>query len=718
LPLALLALLALVASPASAGSWRIEVSPSGPAEEALHAAAARASVPDRLAGLVAVSQEHTGTTAGGLARLAAGLLLLEDERAEEALVHLAHSDVTATALRDQALFAQARAQDALDRVELAARSYLAAAREPHSTVGCRAFPRAAELLEMGPEAEAALQETVDRCPALAARALKDLGEAQLARGARRSAAMTFDRLDREHPASAAAREAAPHLDALAAHLPPVAPVERAQRLLRKGEALLGARRSRDALTVLNQLDLRALPASEGDRGQLALGRALLARSQRTRGRAVLARIPADSPLAAEAAWHVAGDRARASREVAPYVSMADAFPGTPWAQRALRAAANHYQKDARDEAALPYWRRLLREYPNGLYTESSAWRSGWGEYRARRFAAAAQIWERTARLRPPGTATPALLYWAARSHLAVGRQDRGRWLLEETVQRFKHTYHGMRARERLARLAIPPLSSPPPSTGEPSPTDVDPVGPRATRLRQLLLIERFGEAARELRLMGTAPRVRATLAWAEWRNGSFRPAIDVARQVFPHWVSAAGDHLPAEVWHILFPLRYEDALRRTAAQRGLDPALVAGLILQESSFDAEALSRAGARGLMQIMPATGRGLARQRRLRYRPSLLFDPDTSLDLGTFYLRQLSDRFDGAVEKVLVGYNAGPHRVDKWTGLSPGLPEEEFIDTIPFTETRFYVRIVLTNREEYRRLYGLGVVPLAPAEGGAAP
>jgi soluble lytic murein transglycosylase len=172
------------------------------------------------------------------------------------------------------------------------------------------------------------------------------------------------------------------------------------------------------------------------------------------------------------------------------------------------------------------------------------------------------------------------------------------------------------------------------------------------------------------------------------------------------------------VWHILFPLRYEDALRRTAAQRGLDPALVAGLILQESSFDAEALSRAGARGLMQIMPATGRGLARQRRLRYRPSLLFDPDTSLDLGTFYLRQLSDRFDGAVEKVLVGYNAGPHRVDKWTGLSPGLPEEEFIDTIPFTETRFYVRIVLTNREEYRRLYGLGVVPLAPAEGGAAP
>jgi soluble lytic murein transglycosylase len=397
--------------------------------------------------------------------------------------------------------------------------------------------------------------------------------------------------------------------------------------------------------------------------------------------------------------------------------MADAFPGTPWAQRALRAAANHYQKDARDGKALPYWWRLIREYPSGLYAESSAWRAGWGEYRAGRFADAAQVWERTARLRPPGTATPALLYWAARCHLALGKPDRGRWLLEETVQRFKHTYHGMRAREQLGRLGLPGPSAPPPASPG-STIGPDPTGVRADRLRQLLLIDRFDEAAAELRRMGRSPRVRATLAWVEWRRGRFRPAIDIAKRVFPHWVSAAGDHLPDEVWRILYPLRYEDQLRRKAAQRGLDPALVAGLILQESSFDATAHSRAGARGLMQIMPATGRGLARQRGVRYRASSLYDAETSLDFGTFYLRQLSDRFDGAVEKVLVGYNAGPHRVKKWTGLRPGLPADEFIDTIPFTETRFYVRIVLTNREEYRRLYGLGVAPPTPAEGGAGP
>ena len=77
---------------------------------------------------------------------------------------------------------------------------------------------------------------------------------------------------------------------------------------------------------------------------------------------------------------------------------------------------------------------------------------------------------------------------------------------------------------------------------------------------------------------------------------------------------------------------------------------------------------------------------------------------------------DGVDGAVDKVLVGYNAGPRRVDRWTSQRPGLPEEEFIETIPFTETRFYVRIVLANREEYRRLYGIGPNASEPANGGA--
>jgi soluble lytic murein transglycosylase len=300
--------------------------------------------------------------------------------------------------------------------------------------------------------------------------------------------------------------------------------------------------------------------------------------------------------------------------------------------------------------------------------------------------------------------------------MAMGETDRARLLLAETVQRYKHAYHGVRAREALARLGG--LPAPPATVVAAAPPPEAPLPePRASRLRQLLLAERLAEAEMELRLLPESPRVQATLAWVDWRQGQLRPAITAMKRAYPEWVGEAGDRLPAEVWRILFPLRYDAELRLAADQEGVDPALVAALILQESSFDPGALSRAGARGLMQVMPATGRKIARAKGRRFARAALHDPETSLDFGTHYLRQMSDRFSGAVEKVLAAYNAGPHRVDAWTALRGELPPEEFIESIPFSETRGYVTIVLANREQYRRLYGLRPAP-APTSEGARP
>jgi soluble lytic murein transglycosylase len=186
------------------------------------------------------------------------------------------------------------------------------------------------------------------------------------------------------------------------------------------------------------------------------------------------------------------------------------------------------------------------------------------------------------------------------------------------------------------------------------------------------------------------------------------------KRAYPQWISEAGDRLPDEVWRILFPIEFKDALVAKAAAEALDPALVAALILQESTFDPTALSRAGARGLMQVIPATGRKLARDMRVPYRHASLHDPKTSLDFGTLYLRQMADRFDNRAERVLAAYNAGPHRVDAWTALRPGQSAEEFVESIPFTETRAYVMIILAGREQYRRIYGLNPAPAPVVEG----
>jgi soluble lytic murein transglycosylase len=242
--------------------------------------------------------------------------------------------------------------------------------------------------------------------------------------------------------------------------------------------------------------------------------------------------------------------------------------------------------------------------------------------------------------------------------------------------------------------------------------------PRASRARLLLLIDRLDEAATELRLLPETPRVTATVAWVDWQRGRLRPAITAMKRAYPEWIGEAGDRLPREVWQVLFPIRFDQELLAAAREDSLDPALVAALILQESSYDPGALSRAGARGLMQVMPKTGRTIARAKGVRFKRTALHDPATSLDFGTHYLGQMSQRYAGAVEKVLAAYNAGPHRVDAWTLARGEQPAEDFIETIPFTETRNYVMIVLANREQYRRLYGLTRTVPAPLVGGAKP
>ncbi len=492
--------------------------------------------------------------------------------------------------------------------------------------------------------------------------------------------------------------------------------DRARDELQRGIALLAAGRSAEAIDALRAVPLPALLPAEADLARVRLGRALLARGRSKEGLALLQKVAADSPSAPEAAFQLAREQAKRTRSPEPYEGVAQKHRGTEWGEEALLSLANHYQKDALDDAALPWWRRLLAEYPQGRYVERAAWRVGAADYRAGRYEEAATTLEGTARTRPPSSATAGLLYWSGRARIAQGDNERGRRLLEETVERYKNSYHGLRARDTLARLGAAPVSRP---AFLADPTTVSPLPePRASRLRELLLIDRLDEAAEELRLVPDSPRGLATLAWIDWRRGRLRPAIVAMKRAYPEWVGEAGDRLPADVWRILFPLRFDEQLRAAADEEGLDAALVAAVILQESTFDPGALSRAGARGLMQVMPATGRRIARAKGQRYRRAALHDPGTSLDFGTHYLRQMSERFGGAVEKVLASYNAGPERVDAWVAERGERSAEDFIEAIPFTETRTYVMIILASREQYRRLYGLGRAAPGPVIEGARP
>jgi peptidoglycan lytic transglycosylase len=154
-----------------------------------------------------------------------------------------------------------------------------------------------------------------------------------------------------------------------------------------------------------------------------------------------------------------------------------------------------------------------------------------------------------------------------------------------------------------------------------------------------------------------------------------------------------------------FPLEYSWQVKKHAQLRKLDPAIVYGLIRRESAFDKNARSPVGARGLMQIMPRTGKQIARNLNEKWRSTnSLYDPDVNIKYGTFYYKKLLDQFNGHYALAAAGYNAGPHRVKRWLPSDGPVAADIWIETIPFKETRKYVAAVLAYAMIYQQRMGL--------------
>ena len=150
-----------------------------------------------------------------------------------------------------------------------------------------------------------------------------------------------------------------------------------------------------------------------------------------------------------------------------------------------------------------------------------------------------------------------------------------------------------------------------------------------------------------------------------------------------------------------FKLDFQEWIVSYSEENDLDPFLVCSVIFCESGFDPNAVSRAGARGLMQVMPGTGQEIAELLHESFDQDQLFDPETSIRYGTFYLGLQMQRFDMNPAAVLAAYNAGPHRAEQWIA-EYGFDSRNHIAYIPFKETDKYVDKVLMIREVYEVLY----------------
>jgi soluble lytic murein transglycosylase len=204
--------------------------------------------------------------------------------------------------------------------------------------------------------------------------------------------------------------------------------------------------------------------------------------------------------------------------------------------------------------------------------------------------------------------------------------------------------------------------------------------------------------------------------------GDYYRSLIIILRNYERYLEGPARDKPEDLWLLAYPQGYWESILTYSKKYGLDPYFVTSIIREESQFHAEALSPAGARGVMQVMPSTGEWVAQAIKMReFDRSKLFEYDTSVSIGSWYISYLMKRFKGDPILVAASYNAGPEAVSGWLGKNGnGAVRDEFVENIPFSETRGYVKKVLRSYAEYKRIYGRAgatSMPALPRNGGGA-
>ena len=545
-----------------------------------------------------------------------------------------------------------------------------------------------------------------------------------------AAALAWQSVFFAYPSSEEAKDAAVALtrleSALGSAYPPPMPSSRFDR----AEKLLRARRFRDARNEL----LRMIPLFDGPTRETAQVRAAssLHRAREDEDAfAELSNLSVQDPDAAAERLHWLAAAARRldrpSDMEQALKDLASAAPNSDWRLNALVSAGDSYLIDNRVPDYVPHYSACAVSFPSHPRAPYCHWKVVWASWMARA-PNAANLLQDHLRYFPASDKAGAALYWLAQAARASGDTAAAREYLTELNAHFPNYFYSVLARELLARpdmrngarssaaqsflasLKLPDRDRAPDFSISPSArTRLD----RGRLLRQAGL-ESWAET--ELRFAarnGDSPWALAIeLSETAYARGDYARSIRYIIGTVPGYLFLPRDAAPERFWRLAFPFPYRAAITKYARQRGIDPFLLAALIRQESLFDHGVVSSAGAVGLTQIMPPTGRQLARRLRLRYTYASLKRADFNLRLGSFYLGNLIKSFDGNIEDALAAYNAGPSRPPKWRQWGDFRNNEEFIETIPFTQTRDYVQIIIRNADVYRWLYSGTPVPAEPA------
>lgn len=519
----------------------------------------------------------------------------------------------------------------------------------------------------------------------------------------------------KHPLSDEAKAAGSALPQLTKRLGGEFPYATAEMQEQRAQAFFDAHKWREARPEFEKLASMLRDPANPVR-QLAQLRVAQCRVQLKTSPSLIASLNTPDPeVDAERLWALSQAQRNLKNESAMMAAI-DAvmakYPTSRWAEESLMAAGNYFWVQLDRQRAAAYYQQLLDKFPNGKNAYNAEWRVAWVSYLDRKPEASDRL--RVFLLKYPVSANaPDALYWLGRDAERSGNPAHARAYFRKDTERFPQTYFGRAAEARLAKLgsgeedpveSLEKIPPPPPLRpfDEPVPEKAADRWARAQALRSIAFDVSAEQELKNAYFATSSPRFLLEAAQAAFDQGHFAAGMAYARIIVPSFDSRHISDVPLNVWKALYPLPYEAALRREAARNDIDPMLAAGLIRQESTFQADAVSHAHAIGLMQLLPKTARLLAKQLRVKYTKDKLFEPDYNVQLGSYYFKGLV-QLTGAPEYALAAYNAGEDRIAAWKSERAFEEIPEVVESIPFTETREYVQIVSRNADVYRAIYG---------------
>jgi soluble lytic murein transglycosylase len=667
--------------------------------------------PAAYAGVSNYAHEHKGEAAAA-AYLALGHAYLLDKRYAEAETSLRQARQAGEELADYADFLAAVANHDAGN-EAAAETFLRgfAARYPDSIFNAQAPELEANvLLALGNAAGA--QQVLAQSAGLEAANRPGFqlaqGEVAYTMGQRAAAELIFKRLLLGHPLSGEAESARARLTSMGAE----GSLTTAE-LRGLGDAYYNAGRYEQAAEQYRSL-ARAAALDTDARNGFAVAEAAcdlkLKRLTTTQAEAL-----ADTPdengarrlyLLAE----LARSRSDAEEQQRIVTEMETRFARSPWLAEALFSGGNMYLLKRDYPAAVSDYSYLATHFPENTNAAAAHWRAGWLSYRQRLYPDASRLFDEQIRLYPGAKETVSALYWRGRLYELQDHKPANAAANYRTLIRaYQRYFYAQLARQRLAALgdaqpvAQPQLDRfqavPIPVLAESFPTD----SPHLAKARLLANAGLNEYIAQEI---AADPDSTSWSALAEAQiyasyGENFR-AMRALKKALPYAATASIKSIPLVYWRILFPEAWWDTISAESSKNNLDPYLVASLIRQESEFNPSAISKANAYGLMQLLPVVGKAMAREEGIKHFETFqLLDPATNIRLGTRYLRQTLDKFGGVPEYALAAYNAGDERVADWQAAGPYQGIDEFVESIPFTETREYVEAIRRNEETYKAI-----------------